>query len=476
MKKSELIFSFLLIPLDFLMLIGAAMSAYFLRLENFFNLLRIFNVIIPPAQYNFTTKEFFLWSVLISGISMVIFALYGLYKLKSTRGSLQETYRTIISISTALIAVVFFLFLDKTLFSSRSVILTAWIIAILFVSLGRMLLREIQRYFLKYGYGVHRLIVIGANGVGEKIYHEFARPNNLAYCVMAYLKNNQDIFEKIEKIKNEKGVDEIIQTDPQISNSELISLREYCDEKNLVFKYVPNLFEAQATNIDINTVSGIPVIEIKDTPLDGWGRIAKRIIDIFGSLFLIIFFSPLMIITAVIIKLDSRGPIFFSKFKGKKIMRAGQFGEPFHYFKFRSMQNETHDMRYTALSYNNIRQGTPMVKIKNDPRVTRIGKFIRRFSIDELPEFFLVFIGKMSLVGPRPHLLEEVEKYQKHHRHVLKIKPGITGLAQISGRSDLNFEDEVKLDSYYIENWSLKKDFRILLRTPQAVLKKREAL
>jgi lipopolysaccharide/colanic/teichoic acid biosynthesis glycosyltransferase len=115
------------------------------------------------------------------------------------------------------------------------------------------------------------------------------------------------------------------------------------------------------------------------------------------------------------------------------------------------------------------------VKIKNDPRVTRVGRFIRRFSIDELAEFFLVFIGKMSLVGPRPHLPEEVAKYKKHHKRVLKIKPGITGLAQISGRSDLDFEEEVRLDTYYIENWSPRLDLWTLLKTPMAVLKKRKA-
>jgi len=134
----------------------------------------------------------------------------------------------------------------------------------------------------------------------------------------------------------------------------------------------------------------------------------------------------------------------------------------------------TDEMRYNELAEQNIRSG-PMVKIKDDPRITRVGKFLRRFSIDELPELFLVFKGDMSLVGPRPHLPEEVAKYEHHHKKVLTIKPGISGLAQISGRSDLNFEDEVKLDTYYIENWSLLLDLSILLRTPFAVLRPRRA-
>jgi lipopolysaccharide/colanic/teichoic acid biosynthesis glycosyltransferase len=129
------------------------------------------------------------------------------------------------------------------------------------------------------------------------------------------------------------------------------------------------------------------------------------------------------------------------------------------------MYPKVHNLRYTELAKQNIRNGTPMVKIKNDPRVTNVGRFIRKYSIDELPQLFNVLIGNMSLVGPRPHLPEEVEKYQKHHKFVLTIKPGITGLPQISGRSDLNFEEEIKLDSFYIEHWSPWLDTKIILKT-----------
>ncbi len=129
-----------------------------------------------------------------------------------------------------------------------------------------------------------------------------------------------------------------------------------------------------------------------------------------------------------------------------------------------------HYMRYNELKEQDARKGTPLVKIKNDPRITRVGRFIRKFSIDELPEFFLVFTGKMSLVGPRPHLPEEVKKYKPEQRKVLTIKPGITGMSQISGREKLDFDDEVRLDTYYIEHWSPWLDLYILLKTPFVVL------
>lgn len=223
-------------------------------------------------------------------------------------------------------------------------------------------------------------------------------------------------------------------------------------------------------------ISGVPIVEVKKTTLDGWGRIAKRIFDVVASLILIILVSPILLITAIAVKLDSRGPVLFSRLDdGGMLYRVGQGGRLFHYFKFRSMIDKHNYMRYTELADKNIRKDGPMVKIVEDPRVTRVGKFIRRFSIDELPELFLVFKGDMSLVGPRPHLPEEVAKYEHHHKKVLTIKPGITGMAQISGRSDLSFEEEVKLDTYYIENWTLLFDLAIILRTPLAVLRLRKA-
>jgi lipopolysaccharide/colanic/teichoic acid biosynthesis glycosyltransferase len=158
--------------------------------------------------------------------------------------------------------------------------------------------------------------------------------------------------------------------------------------------------------------------------------------------------------------------------------RIGELGKPFRYFKFRSMIDKAHQYRFDEKflkEHENIRAGTPMMKFKNDPRITKVGRLLRRFSIDELPELLNVFIGKMSLVGPRPHEVEEVEKYESYHRRVLSIKPGMTGMAQVAGRSDLDFNEEVRLDIWYMENWSMKLDLMILFKTPLAVLKKRKA-
>ena len=224
---------------------------------------------------------------------------------------------------------------------------------------------------------------------------------------------------------------------------------------------------------------GIPVVEVKKTPLEGWGRIIKRIIDVILSLLFIVIFSPVMIIAAALVKIDSRGPVLY------KNLRIGKDGKSFKLYKFRSMllqyctgdeyANETaQEYEKELIKTQNTKSG-PVYKIADDPRVTKIGRFIRRWSIDELPQLFNVFNGSMSIVGPRPHQPREVAKYELHHKKLLTIKPGITGMAQISGRSDLTFEEEVKIDTYYIENWSSLLDFSILLRTPAAVLRSRKA-
>ncbi|MDD4900670.1 MAG: sugar transferase [Patescibacteria group bacterium] len=234
---------------------------------------------------------------------------------------------------------------------------------------------------------------------------------------------------------------------------------------------------AKVLKTEVREIAGIPVVEVKETPLDGWGRIIKRFFDIILSLFLIIIFSPIIILTAILIKIDSRGPVIY---KNERVSRNGVF----KLFKFRSMiyqycvgdeygKDEALELEKKLIAERNSKLG-PVYKIAADPRLTGVGKFIRRWSIDELPQFFNIFIGNMSLVGPRPHQPREVAKYERHHKKVLTVKPGLTGLAQISGRSDLSFEDEVKLDSFYIENWSLGLDLSIILRTPLAVFKKRK--
>jgi exopolysaccharide biosynthesis polyprenyl glycosylphosphotransferase len=208
-------------------------------------------------------------------------------------------------------------------------------------------------------------------------------------------------------------------------------------------------------------VAGLPLIHVTTPTLEGGQRVAKRLFDIAVSGLLIVLFTPLMFILAMLIKADSRGPVLF------KQERVGIEGAHFKMLKFRSMVVDAEE-RLADLAHRNEGNGV-LFKLKNDPRVTRVGGFIRKFSLDELPQLFNIFGGSMSLVGPRPPLPREVEAYEQDVRRRLLVKPGLTGLWQVSGRSNLSWQDSVRLDLYYVENWSLAGDLVILLRTIRAV-------
>lgn len=471
MKRSELFFSFLLVPLDFLMIVLAGTAAYYIRFTDFATGIRP----VIFAQ-NLPFINFFKIILFISFLWIIIFALSGLYNIRNARKIVKEIYKVILACSTGLMLIVILIFIRRELFDSRFIVLAGWILAIIFVSFSRVLARWIQRQLYKSGIGVHKVVLVGNTKTTDCLVYEFSGKKNSGYKVIKRLRDFslETANELAEFIKN-KEVDEIIQSDPNLSKIEVLRLYDFSDEHHLTFKYAADLLDTKVLRTEVSEVAGIPVVEVKKTTLDGWGRIIKRIFDLCASLILIIFFSPILIMVAILIKIDSRGPVFFSeKDDGRSLCRVGIGGKPFNYFKFRSMVPGSDNMRYNELAEQNLRKDGPMVKIKDDPRITKVGKFIRRWSIDELPELFLVFKGDMSLVGPRPHLPEEVAKYEHHHKKLLTIKPGITGLAQISGRSDLSFEEEVKLDTYYIENWSLFLDLAIIFRTPIAILKSRK--
>jgi len=472
MKRSELFFSFLLVPLDFLMIILAGISAYYLRFTSLATEIR-------PVIFNLPFGEYLKILLLIAIAWLVIFALAGLYNIKGSRRLTEEIYRVILACSTGLMLIVILIFVFRELFSSRFIVLAGWLLAILYISFARILIRMVQRILMRNGIGVHKIILVGNSATADALIHEFSSQKNLGFEVVKRLKNfNLEAEQETAEFIKTSEVDEIIQSDPNLSKSEVLRLYDFADENHLTFKYAADLLGAKVLKTEVSEIAGIPMVEVKETPLEGWGRISKRMFDIIFSLFFIILFSPILFLTALLIKLDSRGPVIY---KNERVLKSGRF----KLFKFRSMiyqycvgeeygSEQALELEKKLIEEKNTKTG-PVYKIGDDPRLTRAGKFIRRWSIDELPQFFNVLFGQMSLVGPRPHQPREVAKYERHHKKVLSIKPGVTGLAQISGRSDLSFEDEVRLDSYYIKNWSSWFDIAILLRTPLAILRGRKA-
>jgi exopolysaccharide biosynthesis polyprenyl glycosylphosphotransferase len=233
--------------------------------------------------------------------------------------------------------------------------------------------------------------------------------------------------------------------------------------RNVGLIMAPALTDIAGPRIHTQQVAGLPLIHVTTPTLEGGQRVAKRLFDVAISGMMILVLSPLMLIIALLVKLDSPGPVLFVQ------DRVGMEGKHFGMLKFRSMAVDA-EARLGELAHQNQGNGL-LFKMKNDPRVTRIGGFLRKYSLDELPQLINIFAGSMSLVGPRPPLPREVEAYEHDVRRRLLVKPGLTGLWQVSGRSNLSWQDSVRLDLYYVENWSLAGDLVIILRTVRAVFR-----
>lgn len=464
MKRSELAFTLALVPFDFFALLAATIAAFYARFYPAFTAIR-------PVIFDLTIQGYLKVATPIVILFLVVFALCGLYS-TLRRSVWNEISRLALACSASMALVFAISFFSRVLFESRFIALAAWLLAILFVALERLIVRGLQRSLLRFGIGTHRVVLIGDASATKALLSEFREKKRLGFHVVGHFPLfSHTIANELREMKREDKIDEIILANPEASRQETLELIAFTEQEHLGFRYSADLFTTAIGRSLVHTYAGIPVIEVRKTPLDGWGAIYKRLFDVLASLILILVTSPIMLLTAIAIKLDSRGPILFSKLDDDSpSIRLGMVGKPFRYFKFRSMRPGTHMQRYQELASHDTRHGSPLVKIKNDPRITRVGKLIRKFSIDELPELFLVLRGHMSLVGPRPHLPEEVDRYKPAHRKVMTVKPGITGMAQISGRADLDFESEVRLDTYYIEHWSPWLDFYILLKTPLVVL------
>lgn len=470
MKRADLIFTALKIPTDFAMIVIAGIAAYFLRVSPFVSQIRpvLFEVNLPFERY--VVLVFF-----VAVFWLFIFALAGLYRL-SRRSFLEEFFSILVASSLGVLSVILYLFLTLARFDSRFIILSAWPLTIVFVILGRVILAILKGFCVAYFHmGVHRVLVVGDDPLAKTIVSAISEDPSLGYRVIKHISHLG--LDPIKEIVKDSQIDEIVLSSFNWPKADIIQLIYFCEDSHLTFKFAPDIFQTLTAHTRIESIEGIPLVELKRTSLEGWGKVMKRAIDVAGALLGFVLFSPLMALIAFLVKLDSPGPMIY------KNVRVGPRGEEFITYKFRTMKQEyctgpfyeNHEeasrLEDRLIQEKNVRRG-PVFKILEDPRRTTFGKMLEKTSFDELPQFFNVLIGNMSLVGPRPHMPKEVAKYDRQHRKVFGVKPGITGLAQISGRSDLDFDTEVELDTYYIENWSLWLDLIILLKTPFAVLLK----
>lgn len=481
-KRSELFFSLILVPLDFLALVAAFVAAYIIRVK----------IEGRPVAHPIAALDFLEILLVVLPVWILIFALVGLYAQSSLRGRLQEIGKVFVAVSGGVMFMILLDFFQQdSLFPSKAVPIYAYGLGLVFVLTARTIVRGIQRWLFNFGVGVHQAIIVGSGELAQRIARDLvftrsgyrllgaidtARGAARRMPGIAMFKSLEEALETLDG----QHIDEIIQADSGLDQEQILSLVNYATNHHITYRFVPNQFGLYATNSAISSMAGIPMIEIKLTPLDGWGRILKRSFDVIGATLGLLLLSPLFLIIAVIIKIFDPGPILYAH------RRLTRIGKELPVFKFRTMKwlyctgpdrkFKTAEEVFASMGREDlVREFARVQKVDQDPRVTKLGSFLRRSSLDELPQLINVLRGDMSLVGPRPIIPAELERYGEHGAYFLALKPGITGLWQISGRNDISYEERVKLDIYYVENWSLLLDIKILFKTVLTILSRKGA-
>ncbi len=411
-------------------------------------------------------------------VSLVtIFHLKGLYRLPRVEPGVSELSAILAWSGVAVMLVFAFTVGSRYPAESRLTFIFAWPLTTLCVMLGRQAFILFLGWLHRRGIGNERVLVVGESSLARMILQSLVNQPHLGYSVVGYLGDRPGSAfgrflclgrpDEIARVVSEHGVDQVIVALPSASHERVMQIVEHCRRDGLTFKVVPDLYQMSIGKIDVNTVVGIPLLGLRAEGIRGTDLLLKRALDVTLSALLLLVFAIPMALMALAIKLDSPGPIIFRQ------KRVGKGGALFEVYKFRSMRHNADKELQHLLRYNEA--DGPLFKMKTDPRVTRVGRWLRRLSLDELPQLVNVLKGEMSLVGPRPPIPAEVAQYEPWHLKRLEVPPGLTGLWQVSGRSELSFDEMVLLDIYYIETWSLGLDLRILLKTLPAVLLARGA-
>ncbi|MGC8837737.1 MAG: undecaprenyl-phosphate glucose phosphotransferase [Anaerolineae bacterium] len=415
-------------------------------------------------------------SLALTGILLASYGLEGVYRPSRGRSWFDEVYTIFSGTTTGIVLMVAVFYFYQPQYHSRLIFIYALVLITTLLGLSRLVKHSLLDRFRRRGVGVDRVLIVGAGEVGRTVMRNLVARPELGYQVVGYVDDDPQKgssalgrfpglggLDRLPELLASGEVDEVIITLPWMYHRKILNLVAQCQRAKVRVRIVPDVFQMRLTHVDVDDLSGIPLIGLRDVAISGWKLFLKRAIDVVGAVVGLIVLSPLMACIALAIRLETPGsPIY-------RQTRIGRGGRPFTLYKFRSMYEGAEEERDRLAPLNEA--DGPLFKIRDDPRVTRVGRVLRRLSLDELPQLYNVLRGEMSLVGPRPPLPEEVAQYQDWHKRRLEVAPGMTGLWQVSGRSELTFDEMVMLDLYYIENWSLGLDFRIALRTiPRVIL------
>ncbi|MGH2593192.1 MAG: sugar transferase, partial [Anaerolineae bacterium] len=406
---------------------------------------------------------------------LIMFVIGGAYDLRRNPAWLDMMAAIARGTLIAVVLVAIVTFIDRGLLASRLLFLYDVVLIVILLGASRVVWGVALSRLRKRGIGVARALIVGAGEVARTVMRTIIARPELGFQITGFVDDHPErggtnigpfralgAIDKIPSILDGNAVDEVIITLPWSNHTRILGIVQQCEARGVRSRIVPDLFQMSLTSVDVDDLGGIPLIGLRVPSLRGANILVKRVFDLAIGVPLTLLALPLATIIAVFIKLDSPGPAVFTQ------SRIGMHSQPFECFKFRSMRHGAEE-EVEVLRDRNEASG-PLFKMKRDPRRTRAGRFLRRFSLDELPQLFNVLRGEMSLVGPRPPLPAEVDQYQDWHKQRLAAQPGMTGLWQVSGRSDLSFDEMALLDIYYIENWSLLLDVKIMLRTIPKIL------
>jgi Undecaprenyl-phosphate glucose phosphotransferase len=468
-ERADFVVPLLLVLLDALAIEAAFLASYVLRFHTgLFDALGFVKENAPPVQ------AYLLGSLVVIVVWLMLFDSRNMYGARRNVTLADELLNIIRVVSLGMLIVMSAAFFYRAFSYSRVVFGLLWVTAIAFIYAGRVCMRVYERSLYRRGRHLQPAVIFGNNRVAGEVYRRLNHHSSFGIAIAGYFSETpadgphplstapylgtvQEAPAFIRERRIRLGFI-ALQFD---EHADFLNLVSGCEGVNIEFMMVPDILGVLTSQVKVRELEGIPFLKIKGIPLTAWGRVTKRSFDLAVSGLTLLLLSPLLLVIAALVKLDSRGPVLFRQ------QRVGLDGHPFTMYKFRSMRVGSEKFDAEA-----------GLGLKSDPRRTRIGKFLRSTSLDELPQLMNVLKGEMSLVGPRPERSRYVQefgavvpKYLDRHR----VKTGVTGWAQVNGlRGDTSIEERVKYDLYYIENWSLALDIKILLRTVRAAFASHE--
>ncbi len=466
-NNASLVYGFLLVVGDFIALLAAFAAAYLIRVR----------LDDRPLADQVPGETYITIFAMLIPFYLVVFALLGLYKKDIYERRFQEVGRIFSGTVIGMLGIIAFDFIyDEPIFPARLVPVYALVISFLSVVLIRSLLRGIRRLLFSYGYGINNVMLIGSTPATAELAHLLFDTANTGYSIVGHYGKKSTLPRRLNitnfsslptALSALKNVHTIIQTElyDENTNQQII---DSARDNHISYKFIPTNVNLYTGNNEIDLFHNFPVIAVHQTALVGWGRVAKRMFDIFGAILGLIISVPIFLILGAIIKLtDPKGPVFY---KHKRVSRFGTMFEAYKlrsmYWKYSQVGKKSEEQIFKEMGREDLlKEWAETRKVKNDPRIMPVGRFIRKTSLDELPQLWNVLKGELSLIGPRPVTKVELEKYKSASSIFLSVKPGITGLWQVSGRNDTTFEERVSLDLFYVQHWSFWMDLKIIYRT-----------